>query len=82
MLWDFLLLRGEVVFFQLLMAVFSILQKEMKKINEGKIFESVKKIILKGERQILEKVEKYATKETEILKVLGKNNLFFSQDDN
>ena len=76
------MLRGEVVFFQLLMAVFSILQKEMKKINEGKIFESVKKIILKGERQILEKVEKYATKETEILKVLGKNNLFFSQDDN
>lgn len=69
------------MFFQLLLAVFSLLQKNMKEILQNKIFESIKIIILKGEAKILQKIEKYSSKEGEITKILQKNGLNLSQDD-
>ena len=78
MLWDFLLFRGEIVFFHLLIAVFTILKENSEQIESDRIFESIKKIILKGECKILEEVENAPTLDFDVLAILDIEGIRFN----
>ena len=75
MLWDFLLFRGEILFFQLLVASFGFLEKDIKNINSERIFETVKLIILQNEFKILEELETICHYDLQIISIAKQNNL-------
>ena len=74
-LWDYLVFRGEIIFFQLLLAVFDLLRKQEDKIQKDKIFESIKMIILENEAQILTSIEKITFQNFEITSILHKYDI-------
>jgi hypothetical protein len=64
------LLKGVIVYFQLLLSVFAVIKKNRPSIQEDKLFESLKLIIVENESLILEKLEKNSYHDEEIKELL------------
>lgn len=77
-LWDYLLFRGEILFFHLLLAVFSVMKENEDSIEPERIFESIKKIILENEHKILLEIENSPHQDFDILAIISKQGIKFN----
>ena len=71
-LWDNFIIKGRIVFFQLLLSVFEVLKNNKHNIDNTKLFESLKLIILENELLILNGIKSNIQKDLDIKKYMNK----------